>query len=316
LALPGVVAADLFTAAQVFGFRDDSGRYTFNVCAEVAGQVESSTGIRVEAQAGLDQLAIADTVLVPGYFPPVPPASAVLDALRSAHARGARLVAVCTGAFAVAATGLLDGRRATTHWRESAEFRRRFPAVRLDPEVLYVDGTDLLTGAGQSASVDFYLHLVATDFGAVAADEVARRMVVSSRRSSQSSQDVRRLGRESAQSSDPLTATLEWAIEHLHEPVTLRQMAVHSGMPVRTFTRRLRSRTNLAPMQWLAGQRVLEAQRLLEGTDLAVEEVAYRSGHGTAANLRLHMKRELGSTPTVYRQTHRRAHPSEDQSAS
>jgi transcriptional regulator GlxA family with amidase domain len=306
LAMPGVVAADLSVAAQVFGFRDEANRYSFSVCTERPGLIESSTGIRLEAPHGLEELRKAETVVLPGYFPITTPSRAVTSALKAAHQRGARLAAVCTGAFVLATTGLLDGRKATTHWREAADFKHRFPSVQLAPDDLFVDGGDIVTGAGQSASVDFYLHLVQQDFGASVTEEIARRMVVSSRRAGNHVQDVRRIPREAAAASDPLSRTMEWAIAHLHEDLELGQLVEHAGLPLRTFTRRFRDRTRLAPMQWLANQRVLEAQRLLERTDLSIEEVAERSGHRNPASLRLHMNRELGTTPTAYRRTHRR----------
>ncbi|MFI1920493.1 GlxA family transcriptional regulator [Nocardia sp. NPDC020380] len=302
LALPGVVAFDLATAAQVFGFRDEAKRYSFTVCGLSPGPVPTSTGFDIEAAAGLAALAKADTVIVPGFYPTVDPDAAVRAALRSAHDRGARVASVCLGAFALAATGLLDGRRATTHWREADEFRRRYPSVWLDPDVLFVDGGTILTGAGQSASIDFYIHLVRTDFGAEAADAVARRMVVAAHRAGDQAQDPRRDVRND---SDHLARTLEWAIERLHQPLSLTDLARRAGMPARTFSRRFRERAGMTPMRWLSWQRVLEAQRLLEKTDLPVDHIAERCGLGTAGNLRLHMARELGTTPTDYRRAHR-----------
>jgi transcriptional regulator GlxA family with amidase domain len=306
VALPGVVAADLSVAAQVFGFRDEATRYSFAVAAAAPGPVPTSTGFAIDAALALDAVRDADTVLLPGYYPVVEPDPEVVRAVRAAHDRGARVASVCVGAFVLAATGLLDGRRATTHWREAEEFQRRYPAVRLDPDVLYVDGGDVLTGAGQSASLDFYIHLVRSDFGAAAADAVARRMVVSLHRPGDQAQDGRKTGRAGSTALDPLTPTLEWAIQELHRPLSLGQLAGHADMSPRTFSRRFRERTGMAPMRWLAAQRVLEAQYLLESTDLAVDDVAARCGLGTAASLRAHMAREIGSTPTDYRRTHRR----------
>ncbi|MBU3061179.1 helix-turn-helix domain-containing protein [Nocardia sp. NEAU-G5] len=303
LALPGVVAFDLAIAAQIFGFRDEAERYSFSVCGVRAGAVATSTGFSIDAAAGLEALESADTVVVPGYYPTDAPDVAVLEALRAAHDRGARLASVCLGAFALAGAGLLDGRRATTHWREAGEFRRRYPSVWLDPDVLFVDGGQILTGAGQSASIDFYIHLVRSDYGAGVADAVARRMVVAGHRSGEQAQDPRRGAREDA---DDLARTLEWAVEQLHRPLSLNHLARHAGMTTRTFSRRFRERTRMTPMRWLSSQRLLEAQRLLETTDLPMDHIAERCGLGTAGNLRLHMVRSLGATPTEYRRTHRR----------
>ena len=305
LALPGVVAFDLAVAGQIFGFRDEAERYAFTVCAPSPGPVPTSTGFAVTATAGLEALILADTVIVPGFYPVVEPDPPVLAALRSAHAHGARIASVCIGAFALAAAGLLDGRRATTHWREADELRRRYPLVRVDTDVLFIDGGQILTSAGQSASIDFYLHLVRRDFGSRVADAVARRMVITADRSGDHPQDVRAGGRAAAAAADALTRTMEWAIATIHRPLTLAQMARHADMPARTFTRRFRARTHLAPMQWLTWQRVLEAQYLLESTDLSVEDVADRAGLGSPGSLRAHLMRSLGATPTDYRRTHR-----------
>src|ERR1700760_1154892 len=178
LALPEVVAFDLSIAAQVFGHRDERDRYTFTVAAEHPGPVPTTTGFPLTAPAGLDSLAAADTIIVPGFYPLAEPAPAALAALRAAAARGTRIATICIGAFALAATGLLDGRTATTHWQEADHFRARVPAVRLNPDVLYVDEGQFLTSAGLSAGIDLCLYLVNRDYGAGAAADVARRMVV------------------------------------------------------------------------------------------------------------------------------------------
>ncbi|GGU46823.1 GlxA family transcriptional regulator [Streptomyces violascens] len=304
LALPGIEPFDLATAAQVFGFRDEAARYSFTVCGLRPGPVPTSTGFAIDVAAGLDALATADTVIVPGFDPPVEPDAAVLQALRSAHDRGTRLVSVFLGAFVLAAAGLLDGRRATTHWCVAAEFRRRYPSVWLDPDVLFVDGGGILSGAGQSGSVDFYLHVIRSDFGAGAADAVARRMVAATHRPGDHPQDPRKDTRDDG--TDHLALTLEWAIGKMHQPLSLARLARHAGMPTRTFSRRFLERTHMTPMRWLSSQRLLEAQRLLETTDLPIDHIAERCGLGTAGNLRLHMSRALGTTPTQYRRAHRR----------
>jgi transcriptional regulator GlxA family with amidase domain len=301
LALPGVVAFDLSTAAQIFGHRTARSFYSFAVCAAKPGPVMSSTGFEVDARFGLEALDRADTVVVPGFDPLDAPEPASLAALRGAAARGVRIASVCVGAFALAAAGLLDGRSATTHWQYADEFRQRFPRVRLNPDVLYVDEGQVLTSAGISAGIDLCLYLVRQDYGEQVAAEVAQRMVVA----------VHRTGGQMQYAHRPLPkdgglgATREWAIAEMHRPLTVRHLARHAGMPVRSFTRQFRDEAEQSPMQWLTRQRVREALRLLEATDLDVDDVAARSGFGSAATLRTHLARELGTTPTAYRRTHR-----------
>lgn len=301
VALPEVVAFDLSIAAQVFGHRDERERYSFTVCAEQPGAVMSTTGFAINATEGLEALSDADTVIVPGYYPLDDPSPAVVAALRAAAERGARIASICIGAFALAATGLLDGRAATTHWQEADHFRARFPAVHLDPEVLYVDQGQLLTSAGLSAGIDLCLYMVGQDYGANAAADVARRMVVATHRPGGQAQYARRPLPEVG----GLGPTLDWAVTEMRRPLTVGQLARHASMPPRTFARQFRQQFHMTPMRWLAGQRMLEARRLLEATALSVDDVAERCGLGSAATLRAHMARELGTTPTDYRRSRR-----------
>ncbi|WP_410575145.1 GlxA family transcriptional regulator [Amycolatopsis sp. cmx-4-61] len=296
LVLPGVITFDLAIAAQAFGHQEQAHLYRFAVCTPRPGRVATQSPFAIDVECGLAELEQADTIIVPGYRPLVAPPQPVLDALRSAHARGARIASVCVGAFALAATGLLDGHVATTHWREAAEFRRRFPAVRLNPGVLYVDNGQLLTSAGLSAGIDLCLHMIRQDHGAAAASRVARHMVVAAHRPGGQAQFASQVSED-----DGLSATFGWMVGEMHRPLTVAQMARHAGMPERSFARKFRARTDMTPMRWLATQRLLEAQRLLESTPLPVEDIAERTGLGTAANLRLHMARQLGTTPTAYR---------------
>jgi transcriptional regulator GlxA family with amidase domain len=300
LVVPDVVAFDLSIAAQIFGHRDERERYSFAVCAERPGNVPSTTGFALEAPYGLDVLETADTVIVPGFRPLTEPPPATLEALSAAAARGARVASVCVGAFALGAAGLLDGRAATTHWQEADAFRARFPRVRLNPQVLYVDSGSILTSAGLSAGIDLCLHLVRQDYGAAAAADVARRMVVAVHRPGGQAQ----YARPSRPETDGVGETLDWAVTEMHRALTVNQLARHAGMAPRTFVRRFRDVTGMTPIRWLGGQRLLEAQRLLETTRLTVDEIAARCGIGSAANLRLHMSRELGTTPTAYRRNH------------
>lgn len=299
VALPDVVAFDLSIAAQVFGHRDERARYAFTVCAERPGAVMSTTGFTLNAPAGLEALGEADTVIVPGYYPLGDPSPAVLAALRAAAEGGRRIASICIGAFALAATGLLDGRAATTHWQEAEHFRARFPRVRLNPEVLYIDEGQLLTSAGLSAGIDLCLYMVGLDYGAGAAAEVARRMVVAMHRPGGQAQYARR----PLPADDGLGPTLVWAVSEMHRPLTVAHLARHAGLAPRTFARQFRDQFRMTPMRWLAGQRLLEARRLLEVTGLTVDDVAERCGFGSAATLRVHLARQSGTTPTAYRRS-------------
>jgi transcriptional regulator GlxA family with amidase domain len=305
VALPDVVAFDLSIAAQVFGHRDERERYAFTVCSEYPGAVMSTTGFTINAPDGLDALGEADTVIVPGYFPLHDPSPPVLTALRSAAEHGSRIASICIGAFALAATGLLDGRAATTHWQEADHFQARFPAVRLNPDVLYVDEGQLLTSAGLSAGIDLCLYMVGLDYGAGVAADVARRMVVAMHRPGGQAQYAQRPLPEDG----GLGPTLGWAVTEMHQPLTVSRMAQHAGVSSRTFARQFRDQFHLTPMRWLTSQRLLEARRLLEVTDLPVDDVAERCGLGSAATLRVHLARQSGTTPTAYRRSRRRSSP-------
>jgi transcriptional regulator GlxA family with amidase domain len=306
VAVPEVVAFDLSIPAQIFGRSEARHLYEFTVCAERPGPVDSTTGFAIEAAAGLDALRHADTVVVPGFMPTDDPGPAVDEALRDAAGRGARIASVCVGAFALAAAGLLDGRRATTHWQHADELAARFPAVRVDPDVLYVDEGQVLTSAGVAAGIDLCLHMVDADHGSAVAGDVARRMVAAMHRTGGQAQFIRR---ELPAGGSSLTATCDWAIAELGRPITIAEMAEHAHFSPRTLARRFVEETGLTPIRWLTEQRLLEARRLLEATDLPVEDVALRCGLGTAANLRLHLGRETGTTPTAYRRAFRGGAP-------
>ncbi|MBV9817152.1 MAG: helix-turn-helix domain-containing protein [Solirubrobacterales bacterium] len=302
LALPEIVAFDLSIPAQVFGHRDEAGRYVFAVCAERPGLVPTTTGFAIHVDRSLRALAAADTVIVPGFAPTTDPGPAVAGALRRAAERGARIASVCVGAFALAAAGLLDGRRATTHWEHADELAARFPAVRVNPDVLYIDEGRILTSAGVAAGIDLCLHMVRTDHGADAAGDVARRMVAAMHRTGGQAQFMRR---PIPRAGPSLAPTCEWAIGEMHRPITVADLAAHAHFSPRTLARRFVDETGLTPMRWLTLQRLDEVRRLLEATDLPVEEIAQRCGLGTAGNLRLHLARDAGTTPTAYRRAFR-----------
>ena len=297
-----VVAFDLAIPAQVFGREPDL--YDWAVCGPVPGAMPTENGFDVLVPHGLEALERADTVIVPGIGDHAwPLAPEPVAALRAAAARGARVASICTGAFVLAAAGLLDGRRATTHWRYADVLAREFPAVAVDPDVLYVDDGAVLTSAGVAAGIDLCLHIVLRDHGAEAANAIARRMVVAPHRDGGQAQFVDRPLPTAA--GDGLGATRAWMQQRLAEPLSVEEMARHAGYSARTFARRFRAETGTTPLQWLIGLRVTEARRLLEATDASVEEVAMRSGFGGAIALRQHFARVVGTSPTAYRRAFR-----------
>ena len=297
LALPWVVAFDLSIPAQVFG-RGDEGGYAFTTCTPGGGLVPSTTGFAVHVEHDLSALDQADTVVVPGYSPREHPGPDVAEALHRAADRGARVVSVCTGAFALAAVGLLDGLRATTHWAHAAELADRHPHVEVDPDVLWVDHGTVATSAGLAAGIDLCLHLVRTDHGAQAAASIARRMVVAPHRDGGQAQWLRR---PVPPAGEGLAPTCEWALGHLADPLTVADLARHAGWAPRTLTRRFLAETGRTPLQWLTAQRVAHARQLLETSDLSVQTIATRTGLGTAANFRTHFVRDTATTPSAYR---------------
>jgi transcriptional regulator GlxA family with amidase domain len=298
----GVSLFELGAACDVFG--DHSGGaplYEVTVCAARAA-VTTDAGLSVQVPAGLDAIGRARTVVVtPTSLEEQVPA-AVLDALREARARGARLLSLCTGAFVLAAAGLLDGHTATTHWTECAELARRYPRVRVDPRVLYVDEGDLLTSAGSAASLDLCLHVVRQDFGAEVAARVARELVIPLHRDGGQAQYIE-VPMPAHGGDDLLAATLVWLQAHLGEEVSVADLAARSAMSPRTFARRFAASTGTTPYQWVARERVRLAQRLLETTDLPVEAIARSCGLGSAANLRKQFGRALSTSPQSYRRT-------------
>jgi AraC family transcriptional activator FtrA len=301
------VPFDLAAPAQVFASATRSGGeplYGFSTCSPGGEAVETTSGFRLAPQAGLKALAEAETIVVPGYAAIFDqPPSAALEALREAARRGARVISVCTGAFALAHAGLLDGRRATTHWAWAGELAARFPAVEVEPASLYVDEGEVMTSAGLSAGIDLALHVVRKDFGAAAGATAARRMVASPHREGGQAQFIERPAAKAGVGS--LEGTRRWAAQRLSEPLDVAAMARHAAVSPRTFARRFREETGTTPLQWLLSQRVIEARRLLEETDLPVDAIAWRAGFGTAASLRDHFRRATATTPTAYRRTFR-----------
>lgn len=301
LVLPGAVPMDVAIPIQVFKPRDGV-PYERLVCGPEAGDIETDAGIRIGVAHGLEALATADTVVVPGFNDQLREWDArILHALRDAHARGARMVSICTGAFALAAAGLLDGRNATTHWHRVEMFHRAHPLVRLNRNVLFVDDGDILTSAGVASGIDLCLHIVRRDFGVHASNRVARAIVAAPYRSGGQAQFVPRTLPEPH--GEVFARTREWALQRLTEPITVTDLARHANVSSRTFSRRFVEDTGYTPLQWLLRARVDLARELLEATDLGVDQIAGQTGLGTATNLRDHFRRILGTSPSAYRKT-------------
>lgn len=294
--------------AEIFGLARPEmgpGWYRFAACGIEPGPLRAHGGLRVEVDGGLQLLAQADLVVVPGWrgvSAEVP--AALLDHLRAAHARGARLASICSGAFVLAATGLLDGRRAATHWRYADALREAFPAVTVDASVLYVEDGQLLTSAGSAAGIDLMLHIIRSDFGAETANVVARRLVVPPHRSGGQAQFVERP--VAARPQNRLTPLLDSLRANLAGGWSVSQMAHAAAMSERTFVRRFKAVTGSTPGEWMTGVRIEEARRLLEETTLPVEEITRLVGFGSPATLRHHFTPEVGLPPREYRERFQR----------
>ncbi|MFB7467255.1 GlxA family transcriptional regulator [Streptomyces sp. NPDC056224] len=309
LALPGVPPFELGIPSRVFGSALHEGGgalYEVTVCTADGGPVPSDAGFTVQPAAGPEALAAADTVIVPPTHAmpelalggPLPPeVTAAIAAIRP----GTRLVSICTGSYVLAAAGLLDGRPATTHWNLAPEFRRAYPRVLVDEDVLFVDDGDVLTSAGVAAGVDLCLHLIRRDHGSAVANRAARVCVVPPWRDGGQAQYIDRPVPEPTVATT--TATRAWALERLDSPITLGELAAHARMSLRTFTRRFRDEVGMTPVQWLTTQRLQVARHLLESSDLPVDLVAHRAGFGSAGSLRQHMRTALGISPIAYRRT-------------
>jgi transcriptional regulator GlxA family with amidase domain len=310
LVYDGVAMFELGVACDIFG--SSMGKlfetpwYEMSLCAAAPGLVSSDAGFGIVVPHGIDRIRRAGTIVVsPTDLPDeVPPA--ILEELRRAHRRGQRIVSLCTGASILASAGLLDGRRATTHWSECETLAREHPLVEVDPNVLYVDNGDLLTSAGSAASIDLLLHLVRHDYGTEIANRVARDLVVPPHRDGDQAQYID-TPMPSYAGADLFSEALGWAQSHLDESVTIDNLAARSAMSPRTFARRFGETAGTTPYKWLLQQRVERAQRLLETTDLSIDVIAARSGFGTSDNLRKHFRRSVHTSPNSYRRTFARA---------
>ncbi|MBS2534188.1 helix-turn-helix domain-containing protein [Catenulispora sp. NF23] len=310
LALDGVIPFDLGIPARLFGAaRDQDGQPLYDVvtCGLSAGPVATTEDYRLYVEHGAEALATADTVIVPPAYPIVdeiadgaalsPELAAALAGIRPE----ARKVALCTGAYVFAAAGLLDGRMVTTHWNQAEHMEEQFPALSVDPNVLFIDDGDILTSAGVAAAIDLCLHLIRTDHGSSVANFAARACVVPPSRDGGQAQYIERpMPAPTAAGTGPARA---WALERLHEPLTLQDLAGQARMSIRTFTRQFRTETGQSPGQWLTRQRVDLARHLLEATDLPIDRVAERAGFGTATSMRQHLRASVGVSPQAYRRT-------------
>ncbi|MEU0089704.1 helix-turn-helix domain-containing protein [Kribbella sp. NPDC006257] len=304
LAGDGVVGVELAGACQVFAAAFDpvSGEslYDVRVCGSAAGTTVRAHGVdvfRAQAPYRFEDALEADTVIVPAAHVVSPE---VLATVREAHRRGIRIASICTGAFVLAEAGLLDGRPAATHWAHAAELARRFPAVDVRTELLYVDDGDLLTSAGVTAGLDLCLHLVRKDHGSAVATNVARRLVMAPHRDGGQAQYLTAPVVDTEGSLEPV---MRWMHEHLTEPLTLTGIATRAAMSTRTLNRQFRAQTGGTPLQWLIRLRVHRAQELLETTDLTIGQIATASGFGSPVLLRQHFTKTLATTPTAYRRT-------------
>ncbi|MBY6367890.1 GlxA family transcriptional regulator [Rhodococcoides corynebacterioides] len=320
--LPLTEAFELGVACEVFGFdRSDEGLpvYDFSLIAAVPEPIRTRFGYSIDVPYDLDRLDDADLIVVPaggtattadgsyvcgtGNGSDLGDLEPLAEKLRAAVARGTRVASLCTGAFVLGAAGLLDGRRCTTHWRHAAQLAERFPAATVDSNVLYVQDDNVYTSAGTAAGIDLCLHIVRSAQGAAVANGIARRMVVPPHRDGGQAQYVAVPVPEC--DSDTLAPLIDWIAENLREDLSVDVLAARVSMSSRTFARRFQAETGTTPARWISDQRVLEAQRLLESTDLSVDAVADSVGFGSAAVLRQHFLRLRRTTPQSYRRTFR-----------
>jgi transcriptional regulator GlxA family with amidase domain len=311
LALDGVFPFELGIASRIMGSaerEDGTPLYRVTTCTVDGGPVRTDADFSIVCDHDASIVRRADTLVIPSpagrgpLFERGVLGDGVGEALASRR-RGTRVVSICIASYVLAAAGLLDGRRATTHWQRADAFRRLFPRVDLDPGVLFVDDGDVLTSAGVAAGIDLCLHVVRRDHGSDVAHRVARQCIVAPWRDGGQSQFVERAVPIAGVAST--AATREWALDHLREPLTLARLAEHAHMSVRTFTRRFREEAGTSPQDWIARQRVDAVRHLLESTDLPIEQVADRAGFGTATSMRQHLQAAIGVSPTTYRRTFR-----------
>lgn len=310
LAYDGLCTFEFGIAVEIFGLprpEFDFPWYRHCIVGLDDGPMRAMGGIQVLADGGLERLAEARTIVIPGWRDRAEaPPERLLAALRDAHARGARLVSICSGVFVLAASGLLDGQRATTHWRYTDELAQRFPAIEVDPDVLYVDAGPLITSAGSAAGIDACLHLVARDFGTQVANTVARRLVMSPQRAGGQAQFIPAPVAQAPRND--LSALMQWARQHLHEPLEVSQLACRVAMSERTFLRRFSEATGMTPKAWLQHERLARARELLESTAEGSERIAERCGFRSVESFRVAFRNAVGLPPSAYRERFGAAH--------
>ncbi|WP_434563395.1 transcriptional regulator FtrA [Pseudomonas sp. D2-30] len=304
LAYDGLCTFEFGVAVEIFGLARpefDFPWYEHRIVAVDEGPMRAMGGFQVLADGGMELLDSARTIVVPGWrIRSGPPSDALLQALRRAHERGARLLSICSGAFVLAATGLLDGLGATTHWRYTDELAERYPAIDVDPDVLYVDSGQVITSAGSAAGIDACLHLVARDFGAQVANTVARRLVMPTQRTGGQAQFIPSPVSRTPRSD--LSGVMQWARERLHEPLGVRELASHAAMSERTFLRRFTQASGLSPKAWLQHERLARARELLESTSDNTDIIAQLCGYRSVESFRVAFRSVVGVAPSVYRE--------------
>ncbi|SDB57171.1 transcriptional regulator FtrA [Pseudomonas sp. NFACC13-1] len=304
LVYEGLCVFEFGIALEIFGLPRPElnvAWYDHQIVAVDPGPMHALGGLRIAVDAGLEALDSARTIIIPGWrnHHAAPP-EALLQALRRAHARGARLLSICSGVFALAATGLLDGKSATTHWQFCAELAERFPLIKVDPNVLYVDSGPLITSAGSAAGIDACLHLIARDFGTHIANSVARRLVMAPQRTGGQAQFI--VAPVSKSPRNELTRILQWLREHLDQPLSVGDMAARVAMSERTFLRRFVETTGLPPKTWLQQERLNRARELLESTDQSMAGIAQACGYRSVESFRAAFRNAVGLPPTAYRE--------------
>jgi AraC family transcriptional activator FtrA len=313
LAYEGMSAFELGIVTEVFGLPRpelDVAWYDLAICAERAGPVRLLGGATLSTGNGLDVFSSAQTVIVPGVGDVHADVSPdLVAALRRAHDRGARIVSICSGAFALAAAGLLDGRRAATHWQYADLLRQRYPNVLVDPDVLYVDDGDVLTSAGSAAGLDLCVHLVRGDFGPSVANAVARRLVIAPHREGGQAQFIEAPVADDID-DDRIVRSMAWALAHLDQPITVAALAGQAHMSTRTYLRHFKRSSGTSPMRWLIAQRVQASLPLLETTTASIDDIAVATGFEASVTYRHHFARAMRTSPSAYRRAFRSAEPS------